>query len=239
MAEHKLMIGLIPYKNDEGEYVPVGYSKGVAHIGGNEVVISRSTPLEDIEKIVDGLDGMLFTGGVDVEPTLYGAEREPECGPADAQRDALELRLLKVCMERKKPILGICRGCQIINAGLGGTLVQHVPKRFGKVHQMPKDAPSPFDHEVRIVPDTMLHKILGGDILVDSYHHQCVDRLADGLIPTAYAPEGFIEAYELPEECGHFLMAVQWHPEITIEKDEYSIRIFERFLQGIQDSAKK
>ena len=239
MTERKVMIGLIPYKNEEGEYVPAGYSKGVAHIGGTEVVISRSTSLDDIESIVGGLDGMLFTGGVDVEPTLYGAEREPESGAADAQRDALELRLLEVCMQHKTPILGICRGCQIINVGLGGTLVQHVPKRFGKVHQMPKDAPSPFDHEVQIVPGTMLHKIMGGDIPVDSYHHQCVDRLADGLVATAYAPEGFIEAYELPENGDQFLMAVQWHPEITLEKDVYSVRIFERFLQGILDSANK
>lgn len=233
MIERKLIIGMTPYKNDEGEYVPPRYREGVERIGGELLIISRETPLEKVEGIVDQLDGMLFPGGVDVDPACYGAEREPECGRADHVLDALELKLLKACMKRKLPIMGICRGCQTINVGLGGTLVQDIPKRFGKVHQMAKDAPSAFDHDVRIVPGTMMYEIMGGDICVDSYHHQCVDRLADGLVASAYAPEGFIEAYELPKDGGQFLMAVQWHPEITLNRDMYSIRIFERFRDGI------
>lgn len=233
MAERKFIVGMTPYKNDAGEYVPPRYQKGVELVGGELLIISRSTPLEEVEAIVDKLDAMLFPGGVDIEPVLYGAEREPECGRSDSVLDALEMKLLAACMKRKMPILGICRGCQTINVGLGGTLIQDIPKRFGKIHQMPKDAPSEFDHDVRIIPGTMMYEIMGGDISVDSYHHQCVDRLADGLIPSAYAPEGFIEAYELPKDGDQFLMAVQWHPEVTLDADQYSIRIFKHFRDAI------
>ena len=230
--EKKLRIGIIPYFDDGVQYIPKGYVKGIQMIGGEDVMIRYETPLEQLESIVDTLDGMLFSGGVDVDPACYGAEREPECGPANHLRDALELRLLQICLDRKMPILGICRGCQIINVGLGGTLVQDIPKCFGRQHQMQKSS-SAFDHDVRIVPGTMMFDIMGGDLRVDSYHHQCVDRLADGLIPTAFAPEGFIEAYELPDGGDQFLMAVQWHPEITLDDDMFSARIFERFRQAI------
>lgn len=238
MLERKPVIGLTPYKNDEGEYVPKGYSRGIAHIECEELVISRATPLEQAEKIVEGLDALLIPGGVDVDPAMYGAEREPECGPADHALDALQTALFKAAMRRRMPILGICRGCQFINAAMGGTLIQDVPKKFGKIHQMPKDAPSAFDHDVRIVPGTMLFEIMGGDLSVDSYHHQCVDRLADGLVPSAYAPEGFIEAFEMPKDAGQFLMAVQWHPEVTLGNDMYSVRIFELFGKAIRDNLK-
>ena len=231
--EKTLKIGIIPYLDDGVQHIPKGYIKGIHMIGGEEIMIRHETPLDQLEAIVDGLDGMLFSGGVDVDPERYGAVREPECGPSNPLRDALELKLLEICLRKKTPILGICRGCQILNVGLGGTLVQDVPKRFGKVHQMQKGAPSAFDHDVRIVPGTMLYEIMGGDIRVDSYHHQCVDRLADGLIPTAFAPEGFIEAYEMPAGGDQFLMAVQWHPEVSLDDDMYSARIFNRFQKAI------
>lgn len=240
MAERKPVIGIIPYKDDQGaEYTPPRYAKGVDRAGGETITIPRNTPREKLDEFVDQLDGMLFPGGVDVEPWRYGAEREPECGTSNPELDEFELSVLEACMRRKMPLLGICRGCQIINVGLGGTLIQDVPKRFGKVHQMAKDAPSPFDHEVRIVEGTMMHEIMGGDISVDSYHHQCVDKLAEGLIATAYAPEGFIEAYEMPQDGDQFLMAVQWHPEVTLDDDVYSIRIFDRFLRGIGEKPKR
>jgi len=235
MSESKktLKIGITPYLNDEKEpYIPNGYLKGIAHMGGEPVMIRYETPLEQLDELVSHLDGMLFSGGVDVDPACYGKEPEPECGTPNPLRDALELALLPLCLKRGMPVLGICRGSQILNVALGGTLIQDVPKRFGKVHQMKKGG-SPFDHDVRIVPGTMLYEIMGGDIRVDSYHHQCVDRLADGLIASAYAPEGFIEAWELPSD-EQFLMAVQWHPEVTLDDDMYSIRIFDRFEKAIR-----
>jgi len=235
MAERKPIIGITPYKNEEGEYVPKGYIKGIERIGAEMLVISRSTPLDQVEQIVSGLDALLVPGGVDVDPALYGAEREPECGPADHALDALQTQLFNTSLKRGLPILGICRGCQFINVALGGTLIQDIPKRFGTVHQMPKDAPSPFDHDISIVPGTMLHEIMGDRLSVDSYHHQCVERLADGMVASAYAPEGFIEAFESSKDSDVFIMAVQWHPEVTIDDDVYSIRVFERFGKAIQE----
>ena len=228
----KLIVGITPYLDDGIQHVPKGYLKGIEHIGGEPLVIRYETPLEELESIVDGIDGMLFSGGEDVEPSRYGAEMEPECGELTPDRDALELKLMEICLRRKVPVLGICRGCQIINVAMGGTLIQDIPKRYGTVHQMKKGGPSAFDHDVRIVPDTMLYEIMGGDLRVDSYHHQCVEKLGNGLVPSAYAPEGFIEAYELPKDEG-FLMAVQWHPEVTLSDDMYSIRIFERFKDAM------
>ena len=229
----KFRVGLTPSMSSAGEqHVPQRYVTAIESVGCEGVMLRYEMTEEEMEALVPTLDGVLFTGGVDVEPARYGAEKEPECGETNPSRDAMELLLLPIALKYKKPILGICRGSQILNVGLGGTLVQDVPKRFGKVHQMPDDAPSPFDHDIRIVPGTMLHELMGGDIKVDSYHHQCVNRLADGLIPTAYAPEGFIEAYEMP--CGEqFLMAVQWHPECTLNDDMYSIRIFECFRDAM------
>jgi len=214
------------------QHTSKGYLKGIESIDGVPVEIRIETPLDQLEALAETLDGVLFSGGADVEPVSYGMKREPECGVSHPQRDALEIKLLHICLRRGIPVLGICRGSQIINVALGGTLVQDIPKRFGKIHQMKKDAPSPFDHNVQVVPGTMLYEIMGGDIPVDSYHHQCVDRLAEGLIPSAYAPEGFVEAFELPEDQS-FLMAVQWHPEVTLDDDDYSMRIFERFGKAI------
>lgn len=234
MKKEKWIVGITPYLDDGVQYIPKGYQKGIEAIGGEPLMIRHETPLDALVGIVDGLDGMLFSGGVDVDPAVYGAPREPECGASNSLRDGLELELMKLCLARKLPILGICRGIQMINAALGGTLVQDVPKRFGKVHQMVKNGPSAFDHDVRILPGTMLYEIMGGDIRVDSYHHQCVDRLGRGLIASAYAPEGFIEACELPKG-DQFLMAVQWHPEVTLDDDMYSMRIFRRFLQAMEE----
>lgn len=228
----KLIVGITPYIDDGIQHIPKGYLKGIAHIGGEPLMIRHETPLDELESIVDGIDGMLFSGGEDVEPGRYGEELEPECGDLTPMRDELELKLMEICLRKKVPILGICRGCQIINVAMGGTLVQDIPKRFGTVHQMKKDGPSAFEHDVRVVPGTMMYEIMGGDIRVDSYHHQCVKVLGKGLIASAYAPEGFIEAFELPEG-ENFLMAVQWHPEVTLDDDMYSIRIFERFLKAM------
>lgn len=238
MNSRKLVIGITPYVDSDDkitQYIPKGYLKGIAHIGGEPLMIRHETPLDDLEDIVKGLDGMLFSGGPDVEPAFYGEVKEPECGSVNLLRDVLELKLLPLCFKYKIPVLGICRGCQLINVSMGGTLTQDVPTRYGKVHQMAKDAPSAFDHDVRILPGTMMYDIMGQDIKVDSYHHQCVKRLADGLIPSAYAPEGFIEGFELPEEGEQFLMAVQWHPEVTLSDDMYSVRIFDRFNRAIRE----
>ena len=231
--EKMLKIGIIPYLDDGVQHIPKGYIKGIHMIGGEEIMIRHETPLDQLEAIVDGLDGMLFSGGVDVDPSCYGVPREPECGPSNSLRDALELKLLEICLRKKMPILGICRGCQVINVAFGGTLVQDIPTTYHVSHRQEKDG-APFSHNVLITAGTMLHRIIGKTVLAtNSYHHQCVKELAPGLIPNAYAAEGFIEGFEGAPD-GPFLLAVQWHPEVTLDDDEDSIKPFAAFMDAVR-----
>lgn len=232
LSNRPVVIGITTDMDFGVQHVQKGYIRAIRRMGAEALIIRHETPLDALESIAGRIDGMLFSGGADVDPASYAAERIPECGLTHPMRDALEVRMLEICLEKGIPVLGICRGCQIINVALGGTLVQDIPLRFGRSHRMPKGAASPFDHDVRVVQDTMLYGIMRGDLRVNSYHHQCVDRLAQGLIPSAYAPEGFVEALELPESQS-FLMAVQWHPEVSLDADMGSERIFRRFLKAI------
>lgn len=227
----KLLIGITPYLDDGIQHIPKGYLKGIEGIGGEPLMIRHETPAEELEGIVSRLDGMLFSGGLDVNPERYGAAKTPQCGEINDPRDKLEIPLVHECIKQQIPILGICRGCQIINVALGGTLIQDIPTTFGVVHQMKRED-SPFEHRISVAPNTMLYDIMRGDIMVNSYHHQCVDRLADTLIPSAYSPENIIEAYERSSDES-FLMAVQWHPEVTLDVDLCSRLLFERFRQAI------
>ncbi len=228
-------IGITPYTDKDGNYyIPEGYVQGIERVGGEVVQINYDTPLHTILPLVASLDAMVFSGGVDVDPRHYGQKPEPECGKPNMMRDQLELCLFDVVMARYVPVLGICRGIEILNVAMGGTLVQDVPKRFNAIHQQPADNPSPFWHEVNIVPDTKLHALVGADkLLTNSYHHQCIDKLAPGLKATAYSQQGFVEAIELDSDSPQFFMAVQWHPEKTLDADDISIRFFEALRKAI------
>lgn len=224
----RLTIGATLYRDEDREYLPKNYYRAIGLMGGVALPLPASTPPDRAGEICDGLDGMLFTGGDDVTPSLYGQEAEPETEGMDIHRDELERALLMTCLERGIPVMGICRGCQIINVALGGTLVQHIPRRFGQTHWMKKGQEIDFLHYVRVLQDTELFRTLGGDVFVNSYHHQCVDRLADGLRATAFAPEGFVEAFEKIDR-DTWLLAVQWHPEVTAYIDTASRKLFEAF----------
>ncbi len=160
-------------------------------------------PVENVATL-DGLDGLLLAGGSDVDPARYGVTRGSRTGPPDSERDRLEAALVAEALERDLPVLAICRGLQLLNVALGGTLVQHV-----EGHQLPDGEAG---HPVAIVPGSRLQEILGvEEYSVNSRHHQCADRLAGGLEVAARAPDGVIEALELPGKS--FVLAVQWHPE--------------------------
>lgn len=150
----KPVIGITPYRKSEtGErYMPEGYVKGIEAIDCEMRVIDYMTfDLEKLPALAEELDGMIFSGGPDVDPVRYGETDWPEAGSHVPQRDELEIRLLKLLLPKNTPVLGICRGLQIINAGMGGTLVQHVPKVYGCVHQQEENDP-PFVHEVTLTP---------------------------------------------------------------------------------------
>jgi len=151
-----------------------------------------------------GLDGLLLAGGLDVDPELYGAQTGPQTGQLDPERDARETALLHEALERDVPVLAICRGLQLVNAALGGTLVQHIEDHRCLDRQ---DA-----HPIRAAEGSRLRSILGaGEHVVNSRHHQAVDRVAPALAVAARSPDNVVEALELPGE--RFVLAVEWHPE--------------------------
>lgn len=231
----KPLIGVTPYTNDNGErYVPTGYIQGLIDVGCQPMVINyQGFDTENIGRIAGILDGMVFAGGKDVDPEFYGETDWPEAGSHLRERDLMEIALLKTLYADGKPILGICRGLQIINVALGGTLVQHVPKVYGDgvTHQQHTGEP-PFIHEVELFEGSRVREIFGEDrIMINSYHHQSADRVADCLKITAKAPDGVVEALEGTDE--RFLVCLQWHPEKTLGKDEHSIKPFKALRRAV------
>jgi putative glutamine amidotransferase len=177
---------------------------------------------ETLHCIYERLDGLFLTGGVDVDPCCYGEERGESCGRTDAPRDWTELTLVRWALEDRLPVLGVCRGIQLINVAAGGTLYQDVEHQFpGALKHDCFPTPGGYGrdsliHPVQVVPDSRLGKILAVEALpVNSMHHQAVKSLAPGLRPSAFAPDGLIEGIEGTD--GQFLVAVQWHPEELAE----------------------
>jgi putative glutamine amidotransferase len=166
-------------------------------------------PVEDVASL-DGLSGLVLAGGTDVAPELYGATRGPETQEPDVARDERESALIKEALQRDLPVLAICRGMQLLNVVMGGTLMQHIDGH--RVEE--RDA-----HTIEIERGSRLEGILGADhYVVNSRHHQVVDRVGVGLVIAAKAPDGVIEALEIPAK--RFMLAVQWHPESRVDGDD-------------------
>jgi putative glutamine amidotransferase len=185
--------------------------------------------------IYERLDGVFLTGGVDVDPAHYGEAREPLCGLTDPARDATELRLVRWAIADHKPVLGVCRGMQLLNVAAGGALYQDVAAQHPgaiKHDYFPSAGDYTRDylvHEVAVLPESRLGRILGtGVVQVNSMHHQGVKALAPGLVSSARAPDGLVEGLEGAN--GRFLVGVQWHPEELAEKDEAMARLFREFI---------
>jgi putative glutamine amidotransferase len=188
----------------EAALLPAGYPRLVQRAGGLAAMLPPDAP-EHAAATVARLDGLVVAGGPDVEPVHYGAEPDPRTGPPARARDTWELALIEAALAAGVPLLGICRGMQLLNVALGGTLVQHidghaeVPGVFGR-------------HPVKPVPGTVYGDLAPEETSVPTYHHQAVDRLGEGLLASAYAPDGTVEAVELPGPP--WVLGVQWHPEM-------------------------
>lgn len=230
----KRVIGLIPLVDEQRDslWMLPGYMDGIAAAGGLPVML----PLESDDAALDQLcamcEGFLLTGGHDVSPEFYGQARLSACGATSPERDRMEAGLLRRAMAQDKPVLGICRGIQFINAALGGTLWQDLPsQRPSDIrHQQrpPYDAPA---HDIRILPDTPLAALLKTETLaVNSYHHQAVRDLAAPLAPMALSPDGLVEAAWHPGL--RFLWGVQWHPEFAFRSDPAALAVFRAFVEA-------
>lgn len=191
-----------------------------------------------LRSIYERIDGLFLTGGVDVDPSQYGEDKHPKCGRTDLDRDAVEIQFVRWAMEDKKPVLAVCRGFQVLNVALGGTLFQDVGAQLPKAMKhdfFPQpDGKPPRDylsHQVQISPGTRLAQYLGSEKTpVNSMHHQGIKQLGGGLAATAWAPDGLIEGIEGTN--GQFVIAVQWHPEELAGSDAGMRRLFSAFIEA-------
>lgn len=230
----KPLVGVMPLWDDEKESIWMlpGYLDGIAEAGATPIIFPMTVDPEEIDRLVDMCDGFLMTGGHDVTPLIYGEAALEGKVSCCSIRDKMERLVLEKVMDVDKPLLGICRGIQFINAAMGGSLYQDLPsQRPSSVehHQTP-----PYDvpvHKVTLIKDTPLYACLGSETLsVNSYHHQAVKDLAPDLEVMAESEDGLIEAVYRPGS--KFLWAVQWHPEFSHKTDEYSKKIFRAFVEA-------
>ena len=189
------------------------YPQSVAAAGGVPVELSRDAEVTDI---VARLDGLVLSGGADVDPALYGEDASADLGEIEPERDEWESALYRAARERRIPVLAICRGFQMVNVLHGGTLVQHVTLRDGEGHpQWDVDGRRPT-HGLSVVAGTRTASVVGELSRVNSLHHQTVARVGDGLVVSAYADDGVVEGLETPDGA---VLAVQWHPELLAKPD--------------------
>ncbi len=211
----------------------------IADAGGLPVYIPTGLDEAVLRELYERVDAVLLPGGPDVDPSYYGALRHPETKVIDDARDSLELTLARWTYADDRPLFGICRGHQVINVALGGTLIQDIPSEVKTefVHDTPDELPrSTIQHDVALNTDSHLASILGSThVDVNSLHHQSVERPAPGVVITGYSPDGVIEALEAPDK--RFVLSVQWHPEDLYTNDERMRHLFELFVEAARDSA--
>jgi len=213
----------------------------IADAGGLPVYIPTGLETSLLRELYERLDAVLLPGGPDVDPVEYGQERHPKTKIIDVPRDALELTLARWAAEDDLPMFGICRGHQVMNVAFGGTLVQDIPSQVETTltHDLPDEYPRDTRlHEVQVDPGSRLASILGTtQFTVNSLHHQSVQQPGPGVAVTAYAPDGVVEALELPDK--RFVLSVQWHPEDLYENDDMMRRLFQEFVSAARDTHRR
>lgn len=234
----KPVIGVIPqYDPDQGRiFVSANYFRALRDSGAVPFLLPLQSAAEDVQRLIDMADGILYTGGPDVSPLLFGEETIPGCGTILPDRDRLELSVLPLVMERDLPVLGICRGIQTLNIGLGGDIYQDIvsqyhPEGVSPVGHSQKSAGAVATHSVFVEKGTLLYEIVKKErIEVNSFHHQTVRRLAPDVVCAGRSADGLTEAIARPGS--RFFLGVQWHPEYLYPESEDAKRIFEAFVQA-------
>ena len=237
MHEHptkKPLIAVTPmYSAQEEKYVlKSAYMQMLEGLGALPVIMPLTTDEAVLDHYLDLCDGLLLSGGADIDPVHYGAVNDGLCGRISHLRDAVELKLCRMAVVLDMPVLGICRGHQVLNVALGGTMYQDLKVQQGTTfeHMVPNPVGG-MVHEVAVVPGSPLAELQGAEsMMVNSRHHQAIRDVAPGLVVQATAPDGVIEAVYLPEK--RFVWGVQWHPESIWEISQENRRIAEAFLQA-------
>jgi len=214
-------------KHPERAYVNSAYLAAIQTAGGVPIPIPPQLDARAREEILAILDGYLLTGGGDLDPATFNEPPHPTLFEVAPARDHLEIALVHHAMESRKPLLAVCRGIQVLNVALGGSLFQDVAGDPGTdiQHQQGKPREEPT-HPVKVVAGSRLAQVLGTtDLLVNSMHHQAVKAVGRGLVPVAFAPDTIIEGVEL-EDPDRFILGVQWHPEELTERDPSARRLF-------------
>jgi putative glutamine amidotransferase len=211
------------------------YAEGVLQAGGVPVIVPHNLAEDALRVLFDRIDGLLLSGGGDIDPAIYSAEPHPATCEIESDRDRVELTLARWVAEQDKPFLAICRGIQVLNVALGGTLIQDIPS------EVPDALQHSFErgvvergylaHPVKIAADARLAQVMQTELAqTNSWHHQSIKQAADGLLVTAVAPDGVIEAVEVPGR--RFAIGVQWHPEWMFEHQPEQRRLFEELVRA-------
>lgn len=211
------------------------FSQAIEKAGGVPVIIPI-TGTDLATDFLSRLDGIIFTGGRDIDPQFYGEEALPGLAAIFPPRDEMELALFQAALALKKPVLGICRGLQLINVALGGSLYQHLPNEpFYRVQHSTKADPKFQNHTIEVTPGSYLASLLPGQTRVNSYHHQGVKQLADKLTAVAYSSDQVVEALEWMD-ANHSILAVQWHPEMNHDFVPESQLLFNDLVERARQS---
>lgn len=220
------------------DYTPHGFVDGIQKSNNIPVIIPISEDPSLAEAYIEKLDGFIFTGGQDVNPMLYGKEPSPRLSSIYPLRDAWEQALFQAAVQKGIPILAVCRGFQLINILLGGSVYQDVAdypvSAHHAVQHMQTESRMIFPHHsITVKPDSVLAQVFNQQekIWVNTWHHQVIEEIAPALTATAWAADGVIEAYESNTKVDYHILGVQWHPEILVQRNNQHIEIFEWFNQ--------
>ena len=224
--------GLTP----ERAYVNASYIRAVQRAGGVPVLLPPQLDDRTRRELWSRLGGIVLTGGGDLDPKHFGETPHPTVYEVSGARDGLELELTSAALDQRVPLFAICRGVQVLNVALGGTLYQDIPSDPGSPastiahsQKAPRDEPT---HRVSVRGETRLAEVLGAlDLEVNSFHHQSIKSPGRGLREVAWAPDGIIEGVEMPEARG-FVLGVQWHPEDLVDRDPAARRLFEALVEA-------
>lgn len=215
-------------------YTPLGFVESVEQAGALPLIIPFSDP-EFAKEYVSRIDALILSGGQDVNPLSYGQEPGLKLHNTNIKRDEFEIALVEEAIKQKKPLLGVCRGMQIYNVATGGTLYQDLSDYEDlSVQHVQKSLTFKYTHTVDLEADSWISDVLGTEVVVNSYHHQAIDQLADSLRPTAFAKDGILEAAESTDpDLQHYLL--QWHPEWMYKVDNNSQLIFKEFIKLVDE----